>query len=183
MARSCGTSNPVSNHPCDDSLVDAEPTIRAATGEDLEAILAIADASRRTYATYQPQFWRPAEDAVARQRPYLDALLHDETAITLVAVNRHTLTGFAIGAVAPAPPVYDPGGPTCLLDDSAVADPADWSTTGAALLRAVRRIARQRGAAQIVVITGHMDDGERAMLAAAGLSIASEWWTGVLNTE
>ncbi|MFL6074757.1 MAG: hypothetical protein ACJ73S_15280 [Mycobacteriales bacterium] len=158
-------------------------TIKVATGEDVEAILALADARRRAYAAYQPVFWRPAADAVERQRPFLRTLVDDEAVITLVATTGGALTGYAIGRLVPAPPVYDPGGATCLLDDFAVADAADWPTVGVDLLRAVSRAARERGAAQIVVVTAHLDEPKRAALAAAGLTTASEWWVGQLDGE
>jgi len=37
--------------------------------------------------------------------------------------------------------------------------------------------AKERGASQVVVVCGHLDQPKREMLAACGLSIASEWWT------
>jgi hypothetical protein len=153
-------------------------TIRTATTGDLEAILELADTRRREYAAYQPVFWRPAPDAVDRQRPHLRSLLDDETLITLVAVTGGGLAGYAVGRLVPAPPVYDPGGPTCLVDDYAVADAADWPTTGVDLLRAVWQAAEQRGAAQIVVVTAHLDEPKRAALETSGLTMASEWWVG-----
>lgn len=32
------------------------------------------------------------------------------------------LAGFAVGTIVTAPPIYDPGGPICVIDDFAVAD-------------------------------------------------------------
>lgn len=168
-------------------MASAEPgpswrpvTIRPARSEDLESILDLADARRRQYATYQPRFWRPAADAIARQRPYLAALIGDADVIALVAVIDDAVVSYAIGRLTGSPPVYDPGGATCLVDDFTVADAAAWSTTGVELLRSVRRIAHQRGATQIVVITGHLDAAKRSALTASGLSIASEWWVGAV---
>lgn len=67
-----------------------------------------------------------------------------------VAVTGHALDGFAISSIAPAPPVYDPDGLTCVVDDVTVADPEYWSTIGVDLLTAVRRAARRQGPTQIV---------------------------------
>lgn len=122
----------------------ATVTIRAATGEDVEAILRLANDQRHLYATYQPVFWRVAADAVAQHRPHLSALV-DDAAITLVAATDQSLIGFAVGRLVPPPPVYDPGGVSCFIDDFAVADPADWLTAGVDLLRAVCQAARERG--------------------------------------
>jgi len=181
--QSATPSSPPSAYRSSLTITFGAVTIRAATGQDLEAILVLADARRREYAAYQPVFWRLAADAIAQQRPHLAALIDDEAVITLVAVTDQEVVGFAVGTLVPAPPVYDPGGPTCLVDDFTVADPNDWPTVGAHLLRAVGRHAAQRGAAQIVVITAHLDQPKRAMLTASGLSTASEWWVGALSRE
>lgn len=161
----------------------ASASIRTARSEDLESILELAAARRWQYATYQPTFWRPAGDARARQRPYLAGLIEDDAVVTLVADAANGVVGFAIGRLTSSPPVYDPGGGTCVVDDFTVADTADWSTVGVDLLRAVRRIAQQRGAAQIVVVAGHLDVAKRTALAASGLSIASEWWVGPVDVN
>lgn len=155
--------------------------VRPASPADLADMLDLAVAARERYAGYQPVFWRPAADARDRHRPYLLGLLRDADAITLVAVADGTVVGFAVGTLVPAPPVYDPGGPTCMVDDFVVADAACWPTAGLELLRAVRAAARLQGAAQVVVVAGQQDAAKRAALRAAGLSIASEWWVGGLD--
>jgi len=81
-----------------------------------------------------------------------------------------------IATVVEAPPVYDPGGLTCLVDDFVVADPREWETIGATLLSEANRQARERGAVQAVIVCGHQDQPKRAMLAAGGFSVASEWY-------
>jgi GNAT superfamily N-acetyltransferase len=155
--------------------------MRAARDEDLQGILNVADAARRRYATYQPVFWRPAADARARQESYLAALLRDPDVLAYVGLTDGAVVGFAIARLLSAPPVYDPGGVTCLLDDFAVADQELWPSLGLDLLHAVRDAARARGAVQLVVITGAQDVSKRAALAAAGLRSTSEWWTGPVD--
>lgn len=164
-------------------LMNASAIIRPAVARDLEQILKLAEARRSEYATYQPIFWRPATDAFARQRPHLAKLIEDDAVITVVADTNHGLAGFAIGTVVPAPPVYNPGGPTCVVDDFTVDDPRRWPTIGIDLLRSVRQTARQQGAAQIVVVCGHHDGPKRTTLEASGLSIASDWWVAPLDTD
>jgi hypothetical protein len=78
--------------------------------------------------------------------------------------------------LTPAPPVYDPGGLTCQIDDFVVVTAARWPTTGVRLLRAGLAEAARRGAIQAVVVTGHLDQPKRQALQACGLEIASEWW-------
>ena len=67
------------------------------------------------------------------------------------------MTGFLIAALLPAPPVYDPGGLTCQIDDFTVGYEEKWATTGPALLRAGLAEAARRGAVQAVVVTAHLD--------------------------
>lgn len=162
-------------------LVTSPATIRLAVAGDLDGMLRLAEARRTQYATYQPIFWRPAADAVDRQRPHLAKLIEDGAVITLVADTHHGIAGFVIATIVSAPPVYDPGGPTCVVDDFTVDNDPDWSTVGADLLRAVRHIAQQKGAEQVVVVCGYLDVPKRMALQASGLSIASEWWVGPLD--
>jgi GNAT superfamily N-acetyltransferase len=151
-------------------------TIRPATQDDLPRLLDLASQRRADYALAQPRFWRPATDAVERQRPHFARQLADEHIITLVHDRAGKIGGFIIATLIAAPPVVDPGGETCLVDDFAVADPADWPTIGADLLAATRERALSLGAVQLVVISGHHDAPKRAMLATTGHTIASEWW-------
>jgi hypothetical protein len=81
-----------------------------------------------------------------------------------------------IAELRPAPPVYDPGELTALVDDFVVADPEDWPTMGQALLDEALRRATTRGAVQSVVVCGHRDEPKRAWLRDSGHSLASEWY-------
>jgi hypothetical protein len=136
----------------------------------------LAGIRRGEYAKYQPLFWRPAADAEDKHRPRLVSLVGTDEVITLVSVEAGQLTGFLIASVMPAPPVYDPGGLTCQIDDFAVATAAMWPTTGVELLNAGLAEAARRGAVQAVVVTGHLDEAKRQALRACGLEIATEWW-------
>lgn len=88
--RVSGGGSTVGHFGVDDRFV-RETTIRPARADDLEPIVALADDRRRQYASFQPVFWRPAPDAAARQRPYLNSLIADVTVITLVAISDETL--------------------------------------------------------------------------------------------
>ncbi len=156
-------------------------TVRAATADDLDAIVDLAAAARAGYAAHQPVFWRVATDARAAHRRFLAGQIADDTVISLVSIDQHAVVGFAVGVLHPAPPVYDPGGPTCTVDDFTVEDPSRWTDTGADLLRAVRARAAALGAVQIVVIVGAHDRAKQAALTGAGLSATSQWWTAPIG--
>jgi GNAT superfamily N-acetyltransferase len=150
--------------------------IRDAAQADVPAMTALADTRREQYARYQPLFWRPAAAAAERHHAYLGRLVASEQVITLVSEEDGRLTGFLIASLKPAPPVYDPGGLSCVIDDFAVTPAANWPTTGVGLLHAALAEAGQRGAVQAVVVTAHLDEPKRRALRACGLEIASEWW-------
>ncbi len=156
-------------------------SIRTATAEDLDAVVELAAAARAEQALHQPVFWRPAPDARDRHRPFLAGQIADDNVISLVATDPNTVVGFAVGVLHPAPPVYDPGGPTCTVDDFALDDPQRWASTGTDLLREVRSRAAALGAVQVVVVVGDHDHAKQAALAAAGLTAASQWWTAPIG--
>ena len=159
---------------------DGDPTIRTALPADLEQMLTLADDRRREYSKYQPIFWHPAPDAISLQRSYFEGLIAEESVITLVEVSGGKLLGFVIANLVQAPTVYEPGGLTCSVDDFAVAKPGAWATTGVALLERVKQEAQQRGAVQLVVVCGHLDEAKRSVLADCQMSVASEWWVASL---
>lgn len=157
-------------------------TIRAATEADLPAILELAAAKRDEYATYAPVFWRVADDAVERQALFFrNQWIQNPQALTLVTERDGSIVGFIMARVHAAPPVYDPRGPVCSVDDFTVATSDLWNTTGEALLGAAKQWAQERGAVLIIVVTAQRDTAKRTMLAATGATVASEWWVQPLD--
>lgn len=150
--------------------------IRAAAQADIAAMTTLASIRREQYARYQPLFWRPAAGAQDKHRPHLARLVASDEVISLVSEEAGELTGFLIATLTPAPPVYDPGGLTCQIDDFVVVAAARWPTTGVQLLRAGLAQAARQGAVQAVVVTGHLDRAKRKALRTCGLEVASEWW-------
>lgn len=150
---------------------------RTAQLADVPAIAELAEQKRLEYQRYQPVFWRKAANSRERHIPWIEELVKRDDVITLVHERDGIIDGFIIADFVPAPPVYDVAGPTCRVDDFTVAESQNWQAIGRELLEEVMRAAQRRGAAQIVVVCAHLDQPKRAMLAAAGLSIASEWYT------
>jgi hypothetical protein len=152
--------------------------VRPAHDQDLPKLLELARLRRVAYERYQPVFWRPAADAVESQRAFFTTLLQDPDVRMLVADLDEQLIGFAIARVVSAPPVFDPGGATCMVDDFTVDTDEHWPLAGPPLLGAVRSWSATRGASQLVVVTAQLDAAKRTALGDAGLSPASEWWVG-----
>ena len=104
-----------------------------------------------------------------------------ENTIVLVCENEGALLGYAIALVIQTPPVYDPGGPTCLVIESVVAKPDFWSTAGGALLNGIQNEALKQDAVQIVVICEAQNLAKQQALQDYGLTIASEWFVGKIT--
>jgi ribosomal protein S18 acetylase RimI-like enzyme len=149
--------------------------IRRAVEDDIPGMVDLMDARRRLYETYQSTFWRPSPDANSLQMKYFETLVSKKDEIVLVCEDAGAFRGFIVASLIEAPPVYDPGGKTCVIDDFAVTG-NDWDGTGRALIREALRLARAAGAVQGVVVCGHLDEAKRAFLRSEGLSIASEWF-------
>jgi hypothetical protein len=160
---------------------DAGPVLTEATLDDVADIAALAAVRREAYEAAQPQFWRRASDAVDKHVPWLRTQVEDPDVVALVVRSAGSLGGFVFASVVGAPPVYDPGGPSGVVDDFAVADPSLWPTVGRDLLAEVKQRLLARGVAQVVVVCGHHDEAKRAALLAAGLTVASEWLVGPLT--
>lgn len=156
--------------------------VRPASVAEVPRMVELSRRKRADYARYQPIFWREAEDAAERQATYFNHLIARDGIIALVYEADGVLYGFIIGALITAPPVYDPGGAACMVDNFVVADPDAWKTVGRALLDAVIHVAKTRGAVQVIVVCGHHDEPLRALLMSCGCTIASEWWVGMVET-
>jgi GNAT superfamily N-acetyltransferase len=151
-------------------------SIRSATVGDVGAIERLAEMKRAQYAEYQPRMWKPAVGASEKHSAYLVNQIEAGKVIALVHERAGKIDGFVIAEVRPAPPVYDPGGLTCTVDDFMV-ERDDWDGVGAALLDQAIGLSKARGASQVIVVCGRRDEAKRAMLKKRGLSVASEWYT------
>ncbi|GCE21560.1 GNAT family N-acetyltransferase [Dictyobacter kobayashii] len=150
-------------------------SIRSAKDRDIATIVELAEQRRLQYQRYQPTFWRKADDARAKQIPFLTSLLQRKDVLMLVHEDANQVDGFIVADFVAAPPVYNPGGPTCRVDDFCVAEENLWENVGRELLNEVLRLAKEHGAAQSVVVCGHLDQPKRSMLIELGYTIASEW--------
>ena len=155
--------------------------IRPATEEDVTDMVALSDLKRTQYEHDLPLFWRKAEGAAEKQARYFRSQLPQANVIALVAHGDGLMQGFILANVTTAPPVYDPGGRVCVIDDFVVAGPRHWPTVGRALLAEARGKAKELGAVLSVVVCGHLDEPKRSMLQATGAAIASEWYVDPIS--
>lgn len=158
--------------------------MRRAVPDDEDAIVALADLQRQEYRHYAPTFSLPAANAPEVHRRWIADAVDgdsDETGVFVHVDDDGVVDGFVIATLVLPPPVYAPGGPTCSIDDFAVADPTRWPTVGFALLRGAQQWAFEHGAVQTVVVCSPQDLPKRQMLIDDGLSVATEWFTAALR--
>ena len=151
-------------------------TIRKATTDDVKIIASLSALKRKQYENYQPQFHKEAEGAVELQTVFLKDFLSKENVIALIyGDGAQKINGFIIGAVVNSPPVYNPGGKVCFVDDFMVSDPSLWSTVGKALLERVIELGKEKGAVLANVVCGPLDKPKKEMLNQYGFGVATEW--------
>lgn len=155
--------------------------VRKARASDIEAAITLAERSRRQYQKYQPTFWHKAEKSAAATQTFFVKLLAEHDSFFLVAIEADQLLGFLIARKFPAPPVFEPGGDTYLIDDFCVLEPHHWLTIGEALLSHVSTLIHEHGGVQIVVTSADRDLAKTEMLRRSDLTIASNWWTKPLK--
>lgn len=147
--------------------------IRRATSADLPVMVDLSEQKRSQYETFQPLFWRKANDARERQLPFFEAQLQNEHLVMLVYESAGRIDGFIIANLR--------SGRKCDIDDFVVADAETWPTTGQALLHAAGAVAKERGIAKVEVVCGHLDRPKQAMLTRAGLTLETYWFTAAIQ--
>jgi len=150
---------------------------RRAHWRDIPAMLSLIEAHRRSLEQLAPGFWRRSARAPGWTRRYFRFLLVTRRATMLVAEEQSQVVGMLIGRRVAAPPVYDPGGASLLIDDFCVLSPDLWPRAGAALLDAAMRGLGRPSVAQVIVIAPAADNAKSQWLASAGLTPVSSWWT------
>lgn len=150
-------------------------SVRKAEEKDLPVIAALAAQKRRQYEAYQPVFHRESPKALEAHTLFLKDILSKENFIVLVHETNGHVDGFVMGGIVAAPPVYDPGGKICLVDDFMVEKPELWATVGKELLAEVTALAKAKGAVLANVVCGPLDTAKRDFLAGESFNTATEW--------
>ncbi len=153
-----------------------EPYIRNARVSDIPALVELSEQKRAEYQQYQPIFWRKAKDSRQKQQDFFTRLLSKNQVIILICEQESTIRGFVIATLVAAPPVYNPGGTVCSIDDFCLASDQEWESIGLALLEKATNEAKQRGAVLSVVVCAYLDQLKRELLTHTGFTIASEWY-------
>jgi hypothetical protein len=126
--------------------------IRKAVADDIAAMVALSDRDRTHREKVDPEFFRKNAAGAEFQAYFFKNQLESDRIIAEVDEHAGQLRGFVIATIMQAPPVYDPGGLTVLIDDFTVADENEWNSVGVALLEHVKTEGKARGAVGLVTI-------------------------------
>lgn len=149
--------------------------ISKASLTDIAEMVALSYIKRRQYEKYQPQFWRYNEGAEKIQTEYFKELIADENHICLIAKDNNEVKAFVIGRLVNAPEVYNPGGLTLMIDDFCSKE-NDWQNNATKLLDEINQLAKNKGAAQTVIVCGALDKVKNNFLQDKNYQAASIWY-------
>jgi hypothetical protein len=155
--------------------------MRLAQTGDLQAVALLAAQKRKQYEKYQPVFHKESEKALEIHSVFLKDILSKENTMAWVSERDGHIDGFIVGTIVNAPPVYNPGGKICLVDDFMVERPELWATVGRELLDKVMQSAKDKGAVLANVVCGPLDKAKRDLLSSLNFGVASEWLVKKIN--
>lgn len=138
--------------------------IRSAAQADIPIIFSLGEEKRKEYEGYQPVFWRRADITIEAAAPWLVSQIEAETNIALVHETRRSIDGFLIA------------NRQGYIDDYTVSRPGAWPTVGASLLAEASRIAAEKEIEHFLIVTAHLDQPKRAMVADLGLELIANWY-------
>ncbi len=151
-------------------------TIRQCTNADIPWMVALSHNKRANYEKHQKQFWKMSKNSDEIQAKWFAELLKNEEVIALASADKKS---FLIGKIITPPEVYD-AGLTLIIDDFCIKEESEWETIGRALVIEAKKQAKEKRAAQILIVCGAPDDPKKTFLKKLGLTIASEWYVSEL---
>lgn len=162
---------------------NSDMLVRKALAADVSAMVAMVEERRLVYKNYEPVFWNKTENSAELSQFFFNFLIGKDATRVLVAEQSSVIVGFLIASETPAPPVFDPGGPTFTIDDYCVLRPELWQSVGDKLLDEALSLGREENWSQIVVVCPHKDRAKSQFLAKRELSLTTEWWTMAVSNS
>lgn len=138
--------------------------IRLLTAADVPRVLELGEQKRSEYQAYSPVFWRMSSLPRETFGPYLKSQIENPQNTALAHEQDGKVDGFVLMNARGT------------IDDYAVAAPGLWPMIGADLLRATGDAAHKKGIQSLLVVCGAGDIPKRRMLAAQGLTLATDWY-------
>jgi len=155
--------------------------VRKAQEEDLDAVVLLASRKRDQYKHFSPVFWNPSKHAEAVQKEFFSKIIKERERFLLVAEEQGKIAGFLFAEIRVPPPVYDPGGKACLVDDFVISGNETWERCGQVLFRKLEAICLEEGVSVLVSVCGRLDEAKKTFLGSTGSSVVSEWFVKELR--
>ncbi len=146
--------------------------VRLATPQDAPAVGALAARARPRPHGMQ-LVWKETPSIEGYRRRFAESDL-----LCLVTEGGPGLVGYALAKPGvPSPPVYDPGGTTCFVDELELAPGGDPAGVAERLLGALEVAARQAGDVQLLVTCGRSERVKRDQLDARRYRWPADWYS------
>ncbi|MHB8295035.1 MAG: hypothetical protein ACYDH5_10520 [Acidimicrobiales bacterium] len=142
-------------------------SVRGLEADGAEWAAKLMEQRRQIYASYSPVFWRPAAGVTGLHAGFIRRLAAKPSNVCLRAEH-----GFVIGQLR---------GAECFVDDFALDEEGTWADDGAELLDELWARAASDTVTTMRVVTARADRDKVAMLTAAGLALAEQWWVKPLD--
>ncbi len=136
--------------------------------DDVEWAAKLMERRRQVCAGYSPMFWRPAAGVTGLHAGFLSCLAANPANVCLRAEH-----GFVVGQLRQA---------ECFVDDFAVDETGIWGDDGRDLLDELWARVANDTPTTMRVVTARADRDKVAMLTAAGLILAEQWWVKPLES-
>jgi hypothetical protein len=147
--------------------------VRFATQEDINWMVNLSYLKRLEYSKVQPHFWKTAKNSNDVQSQYFNEEIIKDDVISLCNTDK---LGFIFGKLITPPEVYD-AGLTLMIDDFCVKTHNLWISVGKELLEGCIKISKDRGAKQVLVVSGYHDIHKNDLLTQMNLLTTSIWYT------
>jgi hypothetical protein len=147
--------------------------VRVAVLSDVQWMVNLSYVKRFDYSIIQPYFWKMAKNSNEVQSQFFNEEITKDDVMSLCNTDK---PGFIIGKLVNPPEVYD-AGLTLMIDDFCVKTYNLWNSVGRELLEECIKISKDRGAKQVLVVSGCHDTNKNDLLAQMNLLTTSIWYT------
>lgn len=153
--------------------------IYKATSKDIDKLVYLAMQRHHDYEKLQPIFWNESKDAENLQKIYFASMMAENKALFFIAMDQENNKpiGIIMAREYQAPPVYNSGRVTYIIDDYYVTSPKLWNSVGKDLLSSMQSYLESNGVTQIIVITANADTKKtQAMKSLSSYKPLSTWY-------
>lgn len=149
----------------------------------LERIHSIAQLMATRYGYYQavnPEIWSVSTNFVESYSNFIKKHHSSNSFGYAVVTPEDKMLGAVLGKLIDSPGVYNPG-LTCLIEDFAVVNDADWHIVAPKMLERIITDFSRTPIQQFVFISPVTYTSQQQFFHSIGIYNCSQWWTGKIN--